>query len=146
MSLVDVVPTVLSVLGVPPPPGIDGVDLSPTWRGGSAAPGRLLYAEAGAPGLRSVRSGRHKLIMRGAGADAELYDLLEDAGETRNLAAAQPELVASLRFEIDRFLQSARAPQPAPELTDEEKAHLRSLGYLSASASEPAASSDGESP
>jgi arylsulfatase A-like enzyme len=131
VSLVDVVPTILSVLEIPSPPGLDGADLRPLWQEAQQAPvERLIFAEAGPGDLRSVRSGRSKLITQGPAGRAELYDLADDPAETRNLAAERPELVAALEAEIAAFVASAREPQLAPELTDDEKEHLQALGYL----------------
>ena len=131
VSLVDVVPTILSVLEIPSPPGMDGADLRPLWQEPPAVPAeRLVFAEAGPGDLRSVRSGRSKLVMQGLNGRTELYDLVDDPAETRNLAAERPELVAALEAEIAAFVASAREPQLAPELTDDEKEHLQALGYL----------------
>jgi arylsulfatase A-like enzyme len=141
VSTVDVAPTVLSLLGVPAPPGVDGIDLSPLWRGEDADPGRALMAEAASPVLRTVRRGRHKLIIRAENGDRELYDLSEDPGESRDLASTQTELADSLAAEAVGLARAAREPEPAAELTPEQKAHLRSLGYLGVGEDEPAADS-----
>ncbi len=71
----------------------DGVDLSPLLFEGESLSERMLFWRKGAE--RAVRSGRWKL--REAGNKAELYDLSADLGETRNLAAGNPELVERLR-------------------------------------------------
>lgn len=75
---------------VPPPAG---TSLWPAMRG-EELPGRALFFEH--EGNRAVRAGRHKLVARGKTGPWELYDLAADRSETRDLAAAHPELVAEL--------------------------------------------------
>jgi arylsulfatase A-like enzyme len=131
VSLVDVAPTILSLLEIPSPPGMDGADLRPLWEEPREAPAeRLLFAEAGSGELRSVRSGRNKLIMQVPTGQTELYDLAVNPAETRDFAEERPELVDALAAEIAGFMASAREPQMAPELTDDEKERLQALGYL----------------
>lgn len=114
VSTLDVVPTVLDVLGIEAPAG-DGRSLLPLLRDpAAAAPERVFVHELGAPGdagyQRALLAGRHKLIeadAAGAGATAppaRLYDLVLDPGEQDDLSAANPEVVARLRGELDRLL------------------------------------------
>lgn len=60
--------------------------------------------------LVSVRGPRFKLIA-GSDGSLELYDLRADPGESRNIAAAEPAVVAELRMALDDFLRRA-APAP----------------------------------
>ncbi len=60
----------------------------------------------------------------------ELYDFVDDPGETRNLAAERPALQKELYDALDRVLDPDRQAQPVPRLTREEEAQLRRLGYL----------------
>ena len=86
---VDLMPTALDLLGVPPPAGISGVTLAPLLAGTQRELGLDAYSEAMYPlhhygwsDLRALRSGRYKVI------DAprpELYDLERDPQETTNL-------------------------------------------------------------
>ena len=52
----------------------------------------------------AIRAGDHKLIEVFETGKAELYNLKDDIGETHNLAAKNPELVAKLK----KMLQSWR--------------------------------------
>jgi arylsulfatase A-like enzyme len=135
-SLVDVVPTALSLLGLPVPDGLDGVDLSRHFDDGIPQD-RSVFGEADRKverhdSLRAVRRGDWKLVLdRFTGALA-LYDLAADPGERVDVSARHPERVRELRAEIEAFM--ARSPVgQAPKLieldADEMKA-LQALGYL----------------
>jgi arylsulfatase A-like enzyme len=135
-SLVDVVPTVLSLLGQPVPEGLDGVDLSRHFDGGIPED-RSVFSEADRKierhdSLRAVRRGPWKLVLDRFTGEIALYDLAADPGERVNVSAEHPERVRELRAEIDAFM--ARPPVgEAPKLVeldaDELKA-LQALGYL----------------
>jgi hypothetical protein len=43
-----------------------------------------------------------------------MYDLVDDVGETRNLAAEKPELAAKLDQQLGRWLQETGALMPTP--------------------------------
>jgi arylsulfatase A-like enzyme/thioredoxin-like negative regulator of GroEL len=135
-SLVDLLPTVLSLLGRQAPPGLDGRDLSPLLRGRSVAwsagagYAESLYAElhhACAP-LHALRRGAHKLVR---GAVPELYDLASDPAETRDVAPAEAQIAGDLERELDGLLE--RIGNDAPErvaLDEESRRALEALGYV----------------
>jgi Flp pilus assembly protein TadD len=134
--LVDLTPTVLDLLGLPPLAGVDGVSLAPILAG-KALPPEPAYLETYQPWLsygwsplRAVRHRGWKLI------DAprpELYALDDDPGEARNVVAEQPARAEELR----RLLQQAIAlPAAASEAVADPDAlaRLRALGYTGAGA------------
>ncbi|MEZ6017277.1 MAG: arylsulfatase [Planctomycetota bacterium] len=102
----DLFPTIAAATGTPvTDPAVaarlDGVDLTPTLRDAAVAPERdALYFEFRPFGGQAVRAGDWKLIRRVQGKQEvvtlELYNLAQDPGETRNLAEAEPEVVARL--------------------------------------------------
>jgi arylsulfatase A-like enzyme/Tfp pilus assembly protein PilF len=129
--LVDVTPTVLDLLGLPPLSGADGASLGPLLAG-RQAPAEPAYIETYQPWvsygwspLRGIRHRGWKLI------DAprpELYALDSDPGEERNVIAAEPARAA----ELQRLLQQAVALPSAAQaaVTDPDVlARLRALGY-----------------
>jgi arylsulfatase A-like enzyme len=109
----DFLPTFARLAGAEPPRDrrIDGLDITPLLLGepGAASPHDAIFYYAGSH-LDAVRGGRWKLFVGRHGWDAgdgvrdicELYDLVEDVGETRDVAAAHPEVVRSLRERIAR--------------------------------------------
>ena len=81
---------------------------------------------AGTPGLRQ---GPWKLVFA-ADADAhtpvQLYNLDTDLGETKNVAAAQPQLVAKLRALMEQFIIEGRTTPGARRKTTSRYAVTRS--------------------
>jgi type IV pilus assembly protein PilF len=63
---------------------------------------------------------------------AELYDLRDDPGETRNLAQERPERVRELDAMLERRLEGARSSLPNMNPEEAERARLEALGYAAA--------------
>lgn len=135
VSGVDVAPTVLGLLGLGVPAGLDGRDLSPAARG-DAAPSRPVYLEStmaadrfGYAVERASVDGSLKLMDT---PDARLYDLVADPGETRNLLSERPTEVERLRAHVASVtaasaVASAGGAGPSAEVVQQ----LAELGYLS---------------
>ncbi len=139
VSLVDVAPTVLPLLGLTRFDS-DGVDLSGTFTGVSLPP-RDLYAESFAPlldfgwsPLRSLRSDGFKYIDAPR---AELYDTTRDPGELQDLSAADLPRTAGLRDKVGRYspatLESGRV-----SIDSDALGRLQALGYASGGGGAPA--------
>jgi arylsulfatase A-like enzyme len=157
---VDLMPTILDLLGIPVPKSIEGVSLVGLLRGGSgeAFARRPLYGEsrgtaALGPGRRLqhfyppaflVRVGDRKL-MRYRTADGgfryEYYDLAADPLERSDLYPSREEEARGLRELIDLYdergqhtrsqLDHGMQTQPRAMLLDpRQEAKLRALGYL----------------
>jgi len=134
VGLVDLVPTVCGLLGLEPPPGVAGRDLSRWLRGRApAAPGpRAYYLESvtptryGANPLLGIVDGRWKYLRT---TRPELYDLTADPGETRNLFDPRRPEVRRLQRELAARLGRRGASGHAAS-DREAVAKLRSLGYL----------------
>ena len=139
VSLVDIVPTVLSLVGAEVPKDVQGVDLSP-WIAGQGVGGgaRSLYAETvtptryyGASSLLAVIADGWKYIET---TRPELYDLRHDPAEAVNLFAREPARADALSRTLAAVLAAAgRAPGPAPQsaaLDEEARQRLAALGYL----------------
>ncbi len=97
----DVMPTALQLAGVQIPSGIDGISFLPTLIGGKQAQHEYLYWEFYELGGRTaLRMGKWKAVRYNVTAipksSTELYDLLNDPGETENLAALHPDIVQKM--------------------------------------------------
>ncbi|HET7451389.1 MAG TPA: sulfatase-like hydrolase/transferase [Thermoanaerobaculia bacterium] len=141
VGLVDVFPTIARVTGVTAPAGLSGRALPPASADSATFPVRRIYSETlypryhfGWSDLAALTDDRFEYIH--APKD-ELYDIVADPAEKRNLA---PGLPAAFR-EMRNALLKMDLPRQAPGTSDPEQARkLASLGYLgSSSASESAA-------
>jgi choline-sulfatase len=135
---VDLVPTVLDLMGIAPPKGIAGVSLAPLMTGDRKTLDLEGYAEAlyplhhfGWSDLRAWRAGRYKVI------DAprpELYDLDRDPQEEKNLYADRRTLadgmISRLREHEKDTPGNEGASKPAVEVDPEARARLAALGYV----------------
>jgi len=139
VGLIDLYPTILAALGLESSAAVDGLDLARTWRG-EALPPRVLFGEAdhnnvvdGKPVLdvkRSVRIADDKLHLDRIHEGVQLFHLGEDPFEQEDRAASDPERVAFLRAELERFLAGERSSLASGhEMSAEEAALLEQLGY-----------------
>jgi len=134
VSGIDLLPTVCAFMGVEPtdPALIDGEDLSPLLFEGKSLGGeggRNLFWTFPCYGSQSdprsvLRRGDWKLHHRYEDGGYELYNLKQDIGETNDLAAERPDVLAEMRQELnacyERFGGTASLPaNPAydPEST-----------------------------
>lgn len=96
-SAIDLLPTFASLAGgaLPDRP-IDGNDITPLLDGADGDPDRV-FAYYRGNALAAVRRGRWKLHMaRDDESVEELYDLVDDVGETNDVSGEQPDVVAAL--------------------------------------------------
>ncbi len=107
-STLDLLPTIARYAGarLDPSVALDGIDLGPHLERGEPLGREAVFHHKGL-GIGGVRVGAWKLLVDGphfrnrAAGEVELFNLAEDPGETRNLAAAHPERVAELRARIE---------------------------------------------
>ena len=103
----DVLPTFAELAGAETPPGGDGLSVVPTLLG---RPGqkehKFLYWEfhEGRTSAQAVRMGNWKAVRPSPNSPLQLYELGTDLGETHDLAAEHPDVVAT----IEDYLKTAR--------------------------------------
>jgi len=149
VSGIDLLPTLLEVVGAPAAPGVDGRSALALLRGGRPDPDeRALYAETLLPRyqygwstLRAVLRGRWELV---SGARDELFDLRRDPRELADLADREGERVRGLREDLAALAGADTEGDAgaALDLTRAEAEMLRSLGYLGGSRPQRAAPAD----
>jgi len=112
----DLIATVAEVLGVrlPADAGEDSSSLLPLLRGGDR-PTREYAVSCSSGGVPALRKGSWKIIFGPENAKAttgQLYDLATDLGETKNLWAEKPDLVAELTAAMERLVAAHPNDQP----------------------------------
>lgn len=124
VSTLDIYPTAAAVAGIKPPERLDGVNILPYLLGHkSGDPHEALFwryldiwkGEHPDP-TRAVRSGPWRLIVD----EKELYNLADDPGETKNLAAENPERVAALKALFDNWEATLPMPKETKRLRSSE--------------------------
>jgi arylsulfatase A-like enzyme/Tfp pilus assembly protein PilF len=140
---IDVMPTVLDLLDLPVPENVDGQSVVPLMTGAAREMGLGAYAEAVYPryhygwsDLRSLTSERFKYIEAPR---PELYDLVQDPNETRNLYD-QRRALADRMAAVLATVESKRAVDvtPATDVDPDTHARLAALGYVGTFAATPA--------
>jgi arylsulfatase A-like enzyme len=144
VDLVDLMPTILSRLGVEVPPAAVGrpIDL----RASGAAEPRFLVGEMSKDRFErqlAVRSGEWSVVFHGDDLErAEVFDVRSDRGEQRDLAGEpeSAEIIARAREVAARHAAAAEETRERydlgaifPErssLSDTERSELKALGYL----------------
>ncbi len=108
----DVAPTILDLLGVQVPRGMDGQSLLPRVRGEGAGP-EFIVMEDGME--RALRRGPWKLIQTKQGR-AELYDLERDPCEVESLVEREADRSQAMGEELAAWVQARLAGRPDPML------------------------------
>ncbi|MDA8018199.1 MAG: sulfatase-like hydrolase/transferase [Thermoanaerobaculia bacterium] len=141
VGTVDLVPTVLDLLGFGVPTDVQGRSLA-SWIRGEESPrqrdARPYYAESMSPRLshgfgelRVLFQGPYKFIH---GPRSELFRLDQDSDELHDLSEERPDERAALEAKLRGFLDehaSDEAAEAVHEVDDETRRQLAALGYLS---------------
>lgn len=101
VETLDLFPTLADLAGLPAPGFVNGVSLRPSLESPDGG-GHPAFAYQG--NARTIRTATHRLIAH-TGGQLELYDHRTAEGETRNLAASEPELAARLLQELQERFQ-----------------------------------------
>ncbi len=143
VSSVDVLPTVLDLLGLEPARDVQGRTLTGLLeRESRASRRRELYAETLSPRLSRGWGELRVLLADGKkyihGPRPELFDLDEDPRELRDLFSQQQDLAAAMRSRLQDYLdRTANQGLDSSVAVDEEtKRRLQALGYLQTSGEE----------
>lgn len=142
VGIVDIVPTILDLLGLDVPDHLHGHSLASMWadngdgQNGATRYSPRYYAENLSPRLthgwgelRVLYEGDKKYIH---GPRPELYDLAVDPGELNDLAGGNPAEAGRMRAALSEFIKDHAAEEATAtqELDPELIQRLQSLGYL----------------
>lgn len=138
VSLLDVAPTALALLGIEPEPSFSGRALF--GRDGPRPATGFAIAEMQPRQITSIRTrrwhyiwnptfpGRSEAAQQYPIAAEELYDLEQDPAELHNVVDREPEVAAQLR---GRLVAMEPKAEPSPEeLAPETREELKALGYI----------------
>ena len=156
VELIDIMPTLLDLSGLPHPEGLQGRSLLPfvapadtgtvaSWMTRPAFSEKALTTDDPPLPLADTESYAvidedwlliHNRVRDGDTPEFELYDVATDPLNQTNVADAQTEVVERLAREVDRWhriAEQARLPDDAAAtagLSQEQLERLRSLGYI----------------
>ncbi|MCX5792222.1 MAG: sulfatase [Elusimicrobia bacterium] len=125
VRLIDLMPTLLDLAGIPPNAAAQGESLKPLLNGDGPAPGGGRAFSESSVGDKVLRSGRWKLIRTPL--RTELYDLKKDPGEKHDLYAAEKKTAAALsedlsaRLAADAELSPGVVPPAGGKFAEEMK-------------------------
>ena len=102
----DYFPTVVEALGAPNKfdRPMDGISLMPLIRGAQSIRNSPIYFQS--KNMATVNDDRYKLILNKK--ETELYDLITDPRETRNLAESKPEVAAKMLQQLKVWQESCK--------------------------------------
>ena len=133
---IDITPTILDILDISPPEGMQGKSILPLIKGSATETNFVAYTSEGrekANLSRAIRTKEWTYIMNHKGPD-ELYDRINDPKEQNNILKKKPLIAQKLKEELEDFiaLTSEGKPQVAEKVDIDEglKEQLKSLGYL----------------
>jgi hypothetical protein len=109
---IDIAPTVLDLEGLEADPRMSGLSVLPLARGVREPEPRVVVSED--PDTQAILWSHFRLVTNRVRDRSELFDLDADPGERRDLAGAEPDLVA----EMQARLTAALANTPAADAVD----------------------------
>jgi arylsulfatase A-like enzyme len=135
VSNIDITPSVLRILGISPISDFQGRDIFSEEEGSEVVFSEVTQREYREFINRAcvIRDG-WKLVYDFVNKTYELYDLVEDPGEIRNVLGSNDDVERSLKMKLAKWLKiNRRPPKKTKEreaLTEDEKQKLKSLGYI----------------
>lgn len=137
VTLADVMPTILDYVGLKIPAEVQGLSLTRYFNGRKKTEDRLAYSETFYPRyhygwseLRSFQNNRYKLILAPV---PELYDLMKDPDEEKNLVYLEKPTFEKLTRMAEEFEKKYREKAISPDFSsvdEETREKLAALGYL----------------
>ena len=116
LTTLELFPTFLAAAGAEPPSGVvlDGTDMLPVLRGAEPSRREAMFWDHRQD--HAVRAGRYKWVESTKGSG--LYDLEADLGESHDLSAERPELLADLKTRFANWKKAMDAAEPRGPFRD----------------------------
>jgi arylsulfatase A-like enzyme len=139
VEIIDVAPTILSLLGVDVPELMQGQDLSSLIEDRSGEGQEVPTIFSWSSGSRTVTRGEWKLVWNSGSGLESLYNLVQDPGELHDLAGEKLGITRRLhrlledRIRRNREIMDRLSPpetEPDHGFSDEERKRLELLGYV----------------
>jgi arylsulfatase A-like enzyme len=139
---IDILPTVLDIMGIQPPSSFEGRNLLPLIKEpDNQSINEFIFAESNKPKVLyanraryAVIDGNFKLIAYYNENDKvvvrQLFNLKQDAKELKNVADAYPDVVKKLSAEIDKFFIPASKNFAFFKANQEIFEKMKALGYI----------------
>jgi len=136
-SLIDVLPTLCEMTGLATPDQTQGKSLLPAFEGSNK--GRIPYAYSesfyprfhfGWSELRAIQNDRYKLILAPI---PELYDIVQDPAEEKNLVYLEKKTFKDMSAEAERFIATSEEnayEMDIRKVDEETREKLAALGYI----------------
>ena len=156
VRLIDIFPTILDILDIPNSESIKGKSLTYLFKQNNTD--NLVAFSEGTRGypMKSIRTGTHKYIYWLEGEElkksvsfhkqrppkrskaGELYDLINDPQELKNIVIKEKQLALDFKKDIDSFIKynkeffnnSGKELKKELKIDEETKQRLRALGYI----------------
>lgn len=136
-SLLDVAPTLLTYVGVAPPPGMEGIDLMSIPEG-EAGPFRHFVTVGEQEGFnpQGLRTGRYTYITDTLSGEEHLFRAASDPSQREDVGAREPEALAEMRRLLAAYRDTARrkaavyGQAEAVALSKAQRDALKGLGYV----------------
>ncbi len=136
VELVDLMPTILDVLGVAVPETVQGKSVAPVFNGAKVSD-EIAYSESltamqhfGAEPLRGVQDHRYKYIDS---LKPELYDLNKDPQEMNNIVLQEKQIASRMKTGLQSIVSKYNAAadkRQVRSLSPEQQEQLAALGYI----------------
>jgi len=139
VSIIDIGPTLMSLVGLPPDPGIDGKDLSPLLQGEKKELHDFIFAQRLTPkddmNKYSVMQEGYKYIVYQFNDKTfeALFDMTGDFEEKQMLpleGSAPYEKMKKSLAEMKQNMERRKIDSEKIKLSDEKKDQLKALGYI----------------
>jgi len=148
VRLIDIMPTILDILGLSIPGDIQGKSLLPLLKGEDVEMPEYFFAEAicHGPERKMIHNGRYKYIyspepnVQKTGRKIypvkmhELYDVQKDPGEKNNIYYKEKEIAKHMHEKLSKFIKRSKNKNVFTKnrfkVEEKLKQRLKSLGYI----------------